>query len=735
MNSLPPDVAERTTPTDAPANGATPVAASPDFQDYLDRFLSRKWLALGVFLAVLGLTALSIVRTAPVYEARATLLLKSNEESNVFGRSNFLFPSGPNRGNFIELLRSRRMAELVAERLPDSLKLAPEQLQGMISARSKSETDILQLVATAGDTATAVRVANTYMDVSQQYDLDQGRADITQVRTFVDSQLVVVGARLDSAERVLAQFKSEHRLTGLDAGTSIVVGQRSELAAAYRNTKIEAEVSRAQLAYVQKRMAEEGLDVADRLEGISSPVVSNLKATLNQLEVQKVNLMTQGFGDSSDQVQSLDRQIDSARARLRAESQVLVAQQGFVDPLGSLSSLFQSALDIDAGQAANSARQEALADAIASSDAALARLPETERVLARLTMAVETERRVHSMLTGRREEARIQEVGRVSSVQIVDPARTANRTKPNVQSSVSFGLAMALVLAFIAVWVADRIDTSIRNPEQMERRGFPVLAGIPEFERTGPRHRRRREELASHLITHSDAKSSDAEAFRMLRTSLSFAAVDRPLKTIAVTSAVPSEGKSTVATNLAAVLAQAGWRVLLVDADLRHPVLHGVFERERKPGMTDLILSGGAGDEAIAGTMIERLSFLPGGTTPPSPADLLISPATPALLRRLSAEYDYVIIDTAPVLVAADTPILASLVDATIVVVRAGKTAVPAVENTRAALLNTGARLAGFVLNGVDPKGRRGRYYYYYKYHYYHQPTDAVAPKEGNRPA
>jgi len=636
------------------------------------------------------------------------------------------------------------MAELVAKRLSDSssLKIEPGQLQGMISARSKGESDILAMVATAGDTATAVKVVNTYLKVSQQYDLEQGRSDVTKVRQFVDEQIGIVGSRLDSAERALAQFQTAHRLAGLDAGTSSIVGQRSDLATAIQKTKIEAEVSRAQLSYVQKRISEEGSDMAGKLEGISSPVVANLKAALNQLEVQKVNLMTQGFGDSSNQVQSLDRQIDSTRARLRTESRVLVAQQGFVDPVGRLSNLFESALEIDAGLAANKARQDALAAALVVSDAALARLPETERVLAGLTAAVETERRVDQMLTGRREEARIQEVGRVSSVQIIDPALSANKTKPNVQSSVSFGLAMALVVAFLAVWLADRIDTSIRTPEQMERRGFPVLAGIPEFERIGPRHQRRREELTSHLITHADAKSSDAEAFRMLRTSLSFAAVYRPLKTIAVTSAVPSEGKSTVATNLAVVLAQAGWRVLLVDADLRHPVLHGVFSHERKPGLTDLILAGDAGDGIISGTMVERLSFLPSGTTPPSPADLMISPSTPALLKRLSGEFDYVIVDTAPVLVAADTPILASLVDATIVVVRAGKTAVAAVENTRAALLNTGVRLAGFVLNGVDPKGRRGRYYYYYKYHYYHHPADAAqtdsaepSSKGRNRPA
>ncbi|MCX6842424.1 MAG: CpsD/CapB family tyrosine-protein kinase [candidate division WOR-3 bacterium] len=241
--------------------------------------------------------------------------------------------------------------------------------------------------------------------------------------------------------------------------------------------------------------------------------------------------------------------------------------------------------------------------------------------------------------------------------------------------------------------------------------------------------------MTSHLITHTDVESSGAEAFRVLRTGLAFASAERPLRTIAVTSPGPSEGKSTIAVNLASVLAQAGSRVLLVDADLRHPVLHTAFKRKKKPGLSDLIISNSSPDQAIFATGLDGLFCLPCGTIPPSPADLLTLNATRVLLKRLAGEYDHVVIDTPPVLVAADSQIIGALADATIMVVRAGRTALAAIEHARTAMLGGGAHLIGLVLNDVNRSGRYGRYYYYYyKYHYRysHHTPDATPAGEGS---
>ncbi|MCX6842423.1 MAG: hypothetical protein NTX53_09110 [candidate division WOR-3 bacterium] len=396
------------------------------FHDYLEILARRKWLATGVFLGVLGLSVLSIVRTKPVFEARATVMVTISNPSDIFGASRGIFWSNqPNIANNVAVLQSRALAEEVAERLPDPTMLSASA----VSARPLRDADVIQLVVSAPSRAAAVAVANAYVETYQQYDLDLSRLDVSAIRRFVEDQLAVVGGWLDSSELSLAEFKSAHRMTDIGAATQDVIQRQANVAVQYQQVVVEADGSQAQLAHVQSRIEQEGRGLTDKLGGISSPLVSSLQAAMSQLEVEKTNLIIRGFGENSERIRGLDRQIDSTRARLRIESQVLITEQGFADPVGHLSGLFESALTLRTGLAASKARQEALANAISGYDAELARLPEAERILARLTRDVETGRRVHSLLSERFEEARIQEVGRISSVRVSRhvhpwPART-----------------------------------------------------------------------------------------------------------------------------------------------------------------------------------------------------------------------------------------------------------------------------------------------------------------------
>jgi len=603
--------------------------------------------------------------------------------------------------------------------MPDSMRLSADTLQSMVTARPVRETDVIELVATGPSRTAAVIAANAYLDAYREYDLEQNRAEVSATRQFIEEQLAVAGPRLDSFERILEQFKTTHKLTDLDAETRALINQQAEIAAQLQQVDVEIQADQAQLAQAQRQIEQAGEGTADKLQGIGSPLVTSLQNSLNQLEVEKANLMIGGFAPGSQRVRDLDHQIDSTRAQLKTALRTLISQQQFVDPVGQLSARFEQALTLSTGLTASRARREALAAALARYDASLARLPETERNLAGLTRDAETGRRIHSLLSERYEEARIQEAGRVASVKIIDRARGARQTQPDVQRSLSYGLMLALALALGAVWLTEYIDNPVHSPRELERRGYSVLGSVPQLATTGRRRWNRNGDVTAHLITHTDVESSGAEAFRMLRTGLAFANAERKLHTIAVTSPGPNEGKSTVAVNLASVLAQAGARVLLVDADMRHPVLHSVFKRAKKPGLSDLVVMGGDPARAVFETGLSGLFCLPCGTIPPSPADLLTLNATRDLLERLENEYDYIVIDTPPVLVAADTPIVGALADTSILVVRAGRTALDALEDARAAMLNGGAHLSGLVVDDVKRSGRYGRYYYYYyKYHY-----------------
>ena len=707
--------------------------ARTSFFDYLEAIVRRKWLATGVFLGVLGLTVLTITRSQPSYQATATMLLTAGDQGDVFGGPRtLLLPSQPNTGDCVMLLRTRKMAERVAKRLPDSIALQPQSLQSMVVPKAPGGA-VVEVSATASSRDLAVTVANAYVEAYRDYDSVESKRDIAAVREFIEAQLGPIGDSLEHAERRLQEFRAERKLlAGIDAETQSLLGRQSALAAQYQQELLDAEVIRAELAQVQGQIQREGSSIAD-VGGMASPRVASLRSTLSQLEVERVNLKVRGFPDSSAQIRGLDRRIDSTRAQLKTEAHAFLSRQGATDPVVRLGELLESVLDLNTRLAVSKAKQEALAGIKASYDAELASLPEHARTEARLVLEAETRRRQRALFAERREQVRIQEAGRTSSVRPLDRALNAWPVGTNVRSRLSFGLFLALALALGSVWTAEYLDTSIHGQRELERRGYSVLGTIPQL--ISP-SRRRDTGVTSHLITHTDVESSGAEAFRMLRTALAFATAERKVRTIAVTSPGPSEGKSTVAVNLASVLAQAGSRVLLVDADLRHPTLHTVFRRNKKPGVSDLVILSSSPDRAVFATGLDGLFCLPCGTVPPSPADLLTLTATGKLFKRLAGEYDYVVIDTPPVLVAADTPIIGTIADTTIMVVRVGRTALDALDHARAAMLNGGAHLCGLVLNDVKRSGRYGRYYYYYyKYHYHyskHKP-DAVQPGEETR--
>lgn len=219
------------------------------------------------------------------------------------------------------------------------------------------------------------------------------------------------------------------------------------------------------------------------------------------------------------------------------------------------------------------------------------------------------------------------------------------------------------------------------------------------------------------LVAASHPKSPIAEAFRTLRTNISFSALDRPLRSLLVTSAGPEEGKSTAVSNLAVVTAQAGTRVLVLDCDLRKPAMHKVFDLDNHRGLTSVLVGGVDPTEAISPTLADNLWVLTSGPLPPNPAELLGSGRMKDLLPQLEEKYDLILVDTPPLLAVTDAAVLAPQVDAAVLVARAGVTRRDMLAEAKASLAKTGVHLLGAILNGLRPES--DGYYYYYHYRYY----------------
>lgn len=216
------------------------------------------------------------------------------------------------------------------------------------------------------------------------------------------------------------------------------------------------------------------------------------------------------------------------------------------------------------------------------------------------------------------------------------------------------------------------------------------------------------------LITHSKPKSPVAEAYRLVRTNLTFASVDGAFHTLVVTSAAPGEGKSTTTANLATAVAQAGNKVLLLDCDLRKPIQHKIFELNGRLGLTNYLVGNLSLEQAIQDTRVPGLQVMTSGPIPPNPSELLGSQRLRQLLELAKERYDLILADAPPAVAVSDAAVLASVVDGVILVIRAGETKIEMVQEAKALLERAKARVVGTVLNAVKRRG--GSYYYYYYY-------------------
>ncbi|NLX64745.1 MAG: CpsD/CapB family tyrosine-protein kinase [Clostridiaceae bacterium] len=218
------------------------------------------------------------------------------------------------------------------------------------------------------------------------------------------------------------------------------------------------------------------------------------------------------------------------------------------------------------------------------------------------------------------------------------------------------------------------------------------------------------------IITHNNPKSPVSEAYRVLRTNIQFSGVDKPLKTILVTSAGPMEGKTTTIANLAVIFAQCGSKVLLIDTDLRRPMLHKVFMLLNEKGLTNLLTSQKDYVSFIRHDVVNNLDVLTSGTIPPNPSELLSSNAMKSFIEKVKNNYDIILMDSPPVVSVTDASIISTYADATILVVKSGKTEIEAVKRAKELLEKINANIIGVVLNNIDKKAIGSNYYPYYYY-------------------
>ena len=332
---------------------------------------------------------------------------------------------------------------------------------------------------------------------------------------------------------------------------------------------------------------------------------------------------------------------------------------------------------------------------------------------------------IYSNLLQSYESVRLAEIQSTSTVRLVEqasPPNPARPIRPNILQDTSLAAVVGLIVSLALVFMIELLDDTIKGPEDVTRHlGLPVLGYISEID-----------EERGWPITAVKPRTPIAEAFRALRTNIQYASVDRTMRTLLITSPSPQDGKSTIATNLATVIAQSGRQVALLDADMRRPSLHSKLRLSNRAGLSDLFVqANGQMASALRETKVPGLGLITSGSLPPNPAELVGSEKMAEILRQMLTQVDVVVVDTPPVMAVTDAAVLAPRVDGVLLVFRPGSTKIVAAKQTVETLVRSNANILGVVLNGMGKRGAGYAYYRnYYAYSHYYGETDGANDKK-----
>ncbi|EIK51652.1 tyrosine-protein kinase [Stutzerimonas stutzeri TS44] len=352
-------------------------------------------------------------------------------------------------------------------------------------------------------------------------------------------------------------------------------------------------------------------------------------------------------------------------------------------------------------------------------------LPSTQQELLRLNRDVEVSSETYSMLLNKTQELDIIRAGTVGNVRIIDHAAAdlENPVKPNKPLLVIVATLLGGLLAVAFVYVREALKRGVENPEDIERAGTPVYAAIPFSEKQAALEKRlanfkRDKSTASYLLTVNDPADLATEAMRSLRTSLHFAMIEAKNNVLMITGPSPTVGKSFVTTNLAAVIAQSGKRVLLVDADMRKGYLHKVMRADGERGLSDILSGRVTLFDAIQKTQLNNLHVISHGQLPPNPSELLMHENFARFVKEISTMYDLVIFDTPPILAVTDAALVGSQAGTTLMVTRYGMNGIKEIEAAKRRLEQNGLLVKGVIFNAVVRKASTYGEYGYYQYEY-----------------
>jgi polysaccharide biosynthesis transport protein len=567
--------------------------------------------------------------------------------------------------------------------------------EGGLAAERYGHTNILDLSYTARNPQLAADICNTLIANYVEHNFSQNYAATQQVSDWLGRQLGDLRKRLEASQEHMLTVQKDIGLVGIDQTQSIVLSRLVDIGHDVTAAESQRLVAEAKLITMQSAPP----DVLATLSG--DPVLLSLKERMTSLQAEDASL-TAKYGDKNPRLLEIrSEMVEVAAATKREQGTAIARAQEEVNAAKQNQDALQRRLD-----------QE-------KSSAYMGNSKAVEYSLAR--REYEANRSLYDGLQQRLQEAGIIAGLHSTNIRKIDPADAPDfPSSPRKSVNLTLGLLCGLGIGLLLSFLVEALDTNIKTIYDIEERlGLPMLGVVPQVDTKLLSPETFVRDATSPL---PGAWSRLAEAYRSLRTTILLSRAGTPPQVILISSAKPSEGKTSITTLESIVFALNGARVLLIDSDLRRPSVHLRFRIANKVGLTS-VLTGKAGlEEAIVPVAaLPALHILPAGPIAPMPAELLGSLQMQRLVEGLRSNYDFILIDTPPVLTVTDAAVLVSVSDGVVLVLRYGQATRNVVARASEILLRSGAHLLGVVLNAVDLQSSDYAEYYGRAYNDYYQ--------------
>lgn len=724
--------------------------------------LRNKWIIIISFLIIILLTLVYTLRSPDIYKSSSLLLIEDQNQSLInpfssMGNSRF------DINNEVEILKSRSLSRRTISTLknnypldslylfekgvdPDKKSLKQrifsifknnengtetidndnvyiKRLKGIIDVETTRETQTINVSIESRDPNECAIIINTFVKEYVKNDLERAASSSGRIKSFLSEQLEKIQNKLSDSENELQQYQQKEGVVNLEENSRIMIEKSSEFESIYFTAKAELEITLSQIKHLKENLSDKEKDLLNETLRVANPMINFLKQTIASKEANLAEIENQMQG-SSVNINSIKDEIKNLQKRLTNETKLLLSS-GYIpgpeSPFKSNQDIVDNILKLETQKISLNAKvkeYKKLNDYYLNQ---LESLPRKNIDFIRLKRTQQVNEKLYIMMKEKYEESRISEASKIGSIYVIDKAiPNIEPIKPKKKMNVLIGTILGLGIGFAIAFIKESLDNTIKGKEDLTRLGVTVLSVIPKIGTSkGKKHISDKEYLKSKLITYQEPRSPISEAFRSFRTNIELTKIDKELNSFAVTSSTSGEGKTTAIVNLAISFAQFGHKTLLIDSDMRKPVINKMFDFDRSPGLSELIIKKNTFDETIKRTDIKNLSILPSGNIPPNPSELIGSQKMKDLVKELSKKYDKIFFDAPPVLAVTDPILIGKFVDGLFFVTRSEITDMELIKHTLETMKNTKTPLIGGVINEVTSKTLLyGKYYHYYHYHY-----------------